>query len=136
MGEDHDSQKGYADPLKSRNVPSLKVGLCKQSLWFGHRNMFETLSFCCQIQNSEIMKFVAIGPPSSGSGFTSGSFRFLFSTNPTSRKWIETCQLAWTSYEDHMSPYSTYLLMLQSGLQALEGRLCNWRPRIKTHLKL
>ena len=27
-------------------------------------------------------------------------------------------------------------LMSQSGLQALKGRLCNWRPWIEIHLKL
>ena len=45
----------------------------------------------------------------SWSGFASGSFCFLFSTNPTSRKWIETRQLAWSRTKIKVTNVSTHL---------------------------
>ena len=63
----------------------------KHQLYIGHHIHFAALE-----SNCEILNFVEIVPPSSWSGFASGSFRFLFSTNPTCRKWIETRQLAWS----------------------------------------
>ena len=67
--------------------------------WFVH--------FAALESNCEILNFVEIGPPSSWSGFASGSFCFLFSTNPSSRKWIETRQLAWSRTK--ITNVSTYL---------------------------